>query len=625
MDPRLIRYYNQELSFLREMGAEFAKQFPKIAGRLGVEGLEVSDPYVERLLEGAAFLTSRLQYKLDAEFERFTQRLLEVVYPNFLTPVPSMIVAQFQPDISDANLAKGPLVARGTVLRGSLPANETTACEFVTAHAMRLYPLQVVEAKYFSFAPDLPLNKLRESSQIKGGVRIRIKVGAGLKANQLNLDELDFCLSGPLEVSYKLYELATASFLGAYVHAGRPSPAKLETLGENALQPLGFDDEHALLPVSAQSFQGYRLLQEYFALPSRFLFLRLTGLLRKAISSISESEFELVLLFGRADPQLESFIDAGMFSLFTTPAINLRTRRADRIHVSESSNEFHVIVDRTRPVDFEVHSVDRVTGFSAGSDLETEFLPLYSKFHGESSEHSAYFAVRREQRVLSANQRRTGPRSSYIGSEVFLSVVDPKEAPYRSDLKQLSLMVSVTNRDLPLFMPIGRGGSDFVADVSVPMAAIRCIRGPSRPFAPAAQGAMAWRLISHLSLNYLAYEDLSAQEGAAALREMLKLYLANVEPGLQRQIDGVRSVSSKASVRRLPMQGPIAFARGVGIELQVDEMAFQGASAFLLGAVLERVFARHAAANSFTEFSMTSLQRGPIMQWAPRAGRVGLT
>jgi type VI secretion system protein ImpG len=625
MDPRLIRYYNQELSFLREMGAEFAKQFPKIAGRLGVEGLEVSDPYVERLLEGAAFLTSRLQFKLDAEFERFTQRLLEVVYPNFLTPVPSMVVAQFQPDISDANLAKGPLVDRGVVLRGAMPANETTACEFVTAHAMRLYPLQIVDAKYFAFAPDLPLNKLREAGQVKGGVRIRFKVGAGLKASQLHLDALDLCLAGPLDVSYKLYELATASFVGAYVHGGKAPVTRLESLGEEALEPLGFGDEHALLPVSSQSFQGYRLLQEYFALPARFLFIRLAAQLRRALATIQESEFELVLLFSRAEPQLESFVDAGMFSLFTTPAINLRTRRADRIHVSEASNEFQVIVDRTRPVDFEVHTVDRVTGFSAGSDAETEFLPLYARFHQESAEHGAYFAVRREQRVLSANQKRSGPRSSYIGSEVFLSVVDPKEAPYRSDLKQLSLMVTVTNRDLPLFMPIGRGGSDFTADISVPMASIRCIRGPSRPFAPAAEGAMAWRLISHLSLNYLAFEDLNPQEGAAALREMLKLYLANVEPGLQRQIDGVRSVSSRASVRRLPMQGPLAFARGVAIDLQIDEMAFQGASAFLMGAVLERVFARHATVNSFTEFSMSSLQRGPVMSWPPRAGRQGVT
>ena len=97
MDPRLLRYYNQELRHLREMGAEFAAEFPKIAARLGMDGVEVSDPYVERLIESFAFLAGRVQLKLDAEFPRFTHRLLEILYPQFLAPTPSMVVARFLP------------------------------------------------------------------------------------------------------------------------------------------------------------------------------------------------------------------------------------------------------------------------------------------------------------------------------------------------------------------------------------------------------------------------------------------------------------------------------------------------------------------------------------------------
>src|SRR5947208_15318924 len=105
MDPRLLRHYNQELQHLREMGAEFAQQFPKIAGRLGMSGLEVSDPYVERLLEGTRFLAARVQLKLDAEFLRFTQRLLEIVYAYYLAATPAMAITQLRPDLRDANLA----------------------------------------------------------------------------------------------------------------------------------------------------------------------------------------------------------------------------------------------------------------------------------------------------------------------------------------------------------------------------------------------------------------------------------------------------------------------------------------------------------------------------------------
>ena len=128
MDPRLLRYYNLELQHLRETGAEFAQQFPKIAARLGMHGLEVADPYVERLLEGVGFLAARVQLKLDAEFPRFTQALLEIVYPHFLAPTPSMLVAQLKPDPNDPNLAGGPTVSRGSTLSGLLAADDATAC-----------------------------------------------------------------------------------------------------------------------------------------------------------------------------------------------------------------------------------------------------------------------------------------------------------------------------------------------------------------------------------------------------------------------------------------------------------------------------------------------------------------
>ena len=160
MDPRLLRYYNQELAHVREMGAEFAVQFPKIAARLGIDGIEVADPYVERLLEGFAFLAGRVQLKLDAEFPRFTQRMLEIIYPQYLAPTPSMLIAQFKPDLSDSNLVRGFTVARGSSMRSLLGKGDLTACEFRTAHDVRLFPLEVAAASYFAFAPDLPLPQL---------------------------------------------------------------------------------------------------------------------------------------------------------------------------------------------------------------------------------------------------------------------------------------------------------------------------------------------------------------------------------------------------------------------------------------------------------------------------------
>jgi type VI secretion system protein ImpG len=222
--------------------------------------------------------------------------------------------------------------------------------------------------------------------------------------------------------------------------------------------------------------------------------------------------------------------------------------------------------------------------------------------------------------VLPPDQKRVGPRSSYIGSEVFLSLVDSEQAPYSSDLRQLSIEALCTNRDLVLQMPIGLGQSDFSLNIAAPVTSVRVVSGPSRPYSPVADGAIAWRAISHLSLNYLSLVDSTGEQGAAALRDLLELYATTIDVSARRQIEGIRSVGVRRVVRRLPARDRIAFGRGVEVTLDVDEMGFAGGSAFLLGAVLDRYFARYVSINSVTETVLRSDSRGEINRWAPRWG-----
>ena len=280
MDPRLLQYYERELGHLSEMGAEFAQQFPKIAARLGMSGLEVADPYVERLLEGAAFLAARVQLKLDAEFPRFTQSLLEIVYPHYLAPTPSMLVAQMHPDKDDPGLASGTrTVPRGTMLHSIVGPDDATACEFRTAHDVTLLPLEVASASYFSFAPDLPLNTLPIAQRIKGGLRIRLKTTAGLNFAQTRIDRLCFYLAGRDDVANRLLELCSRD---RSRRAGAPdrvaAPPTSRCCRRLRFGRSGSRTNEALLPVSVRSFQGYRLLQEYFTFPQRYRFIELAGL-----------------------------------------------------------------------------------------------------------------------------------------------------------------------------------------------------------------------------------------------------------------------------------------------------------------------------------------------------------
>jgi len=620
MDPRLLHYYNQELQYLRELGAEFAEEFPKVASRLGMNGLEVADPYVERLLEGVGFLAARVQLKLDAELPRFTQSLIEIVYPHYLAPTPAMLIAQLKPELSDSNLASGVTVPRGTALQGLLGKDDLTACEFRTAQDVTLYPLELISANYFSYAPDLPLSSLPFGARVKGGVRLRVRCTAGLDFNELTLDRLCFYLGGREDVANSLYELTHGACLGALVLPPERPPAWLEVLPANAIGRVGFADEEALLPVTHRTFQGYRLLREYLAFPQRFRFFEITGL-QRALRRAGSDELDIVLLFGRGEATLDSLVDTSNFALFATPAINLFQKRLDRIHLSDGTFEYHVVPDRTRPLDFEIYGLTEVIGHGAESDAERVFRPFYAAYGADVDRHSAFYTVRRELRLVTSAQRRRGWRSSYVGTEVFIALVDAEQAPFSGDLRQLSLQALCTNRDLVQQLPMGLGTTDFTLDIAAPVTEIRVLGRPSPPRSPVAEGVQSWRAISHLSLNYLSMMDVTPTTGAAALRDILELYAPLSDVTAKRQIEAVRSVRVQPITRRLPGAGVLSFGRGLEIVIEVDELAYEGASVFLFGAVLQQFLARQASINSFVEVVLRSMSRGEIHRWGPAWGK----
>jgi type VI secretion system protein ImpG len=629
MDPRLLRLYSDELTHLREVGAEFAREFPKIAARLGMEGMEVTDPYVERLLEGFAFLAARVQLKLDAEQPRLIAHLLEATYPNFLAPMPSMMVVRFGVDPADPNLVKGYPVPRASPLMSELARGQDTHCEFRTAHEVTLWPIQLVEAQYFSYAPDLPMARLPQAQGTRGGLRIRLRSGGGVNFTQLGMDRLAFYIGAPDDVAFRLHELVLGAAAGTLVRgepsAGAASPT-LQWRGADSVQPLGFAADEALLPESLRAFSGYRLLQEAGAMPQRLLFFEI-GDLAERLARVPGDEVELIVFLQRGDAALEALVDAKSFSLFCTPAINLFQKRLDRIQLGAGSWEYHVVPDRTRPMDYEVHSIASVTGFGTGVVAQQEFLPLYATHHDESpharEEAHGFYTVRREPRLLSPRQKQHGSRSSYIGEEIYLSLVDPRHAPYREDLRQLSVSAWVTNRDLPTLLPHGGsegGDASWKLESPGPVARVDALRGPTRPVTRRPVGELGWRLVSHLTLNHLSLVGETRERAAASLRTMLGLYAPPEDAGWSRQIEGVQGLGAKSVVRRLPFKGPLTFGTGVEIVLELDELAYQGTSAFLFASVLERFFARHAAINSFTQLSLRTPQRGEVMRWPPRVG-----
>jgi len=621
MDPRLLRLYESELTFVRDVGQEYAREFPKIAARLNLASFDVVDPYVERLLEGFALLAARIQLKIEAEFPTFTQSLLQMVYPHYLAPTPAMAVVQFRPEQTVRSMPQGVMLPPSTELRSLLGTEDQTNCEFRTAHPVQLLSIELTEAEYIGSSAAVAALGLPDQRGVKAAIRLRLKATGEAAFAKLALERLPMFLSGPDGARVRLYEQLIANVTAIFVRpTERPLPWQ-ERLPASSIRALGTEPEEALLPRAPETFDGYRLLQEYYAMPERFLFVELGGLDRP-VARCAGKELEIILLLNRSEPVLATGFGPDQLSLFCTPAINLFPKRSDRVNLSEREVEHHVVPDRMRPLDFEVFGVTAVEGYAMDGGTPQPFLPFYAANDlSRNPEHRSYYILRREPRQLSSRARQRGPRSSYLGHEVFVSLVDPEQAPLSHSLRQLGLDLLCTNRDLPLSMPVGKQHTDFTIAISAPVAAIRCIVGPTPPRPCRSDGEYAWRFLSHLGLNYLSLVDTDEVHGAAALRELLRLYVPSTTAVAARQLEGLLSVACHPIVRRLPGAGPVAAGRGLEVTLTVDETSFGGAGGIVLASVLDRFFAKYVSINAFTETVLRSPERGEVMRWPMRIGQ----
>lgn len=625
MNPRFLRYYNQELQHLREVGGEFAKEFPKIAGRIGLEGFDCADPYVERLLEGFSFLAARIQMKIESEYPRFTQHLSELIYPHFLAPTPSMMVVQMRADLNNPALNSGFVVPRGSPLNSIVPDQDTTACQYRTGHDLMLWPVSISEAKFFTWSGaqaglDVAFPAWVKTENLKAGIRLRLKIEGERSFKQLPLDKLSVYIRGSDDMPMRIYEKIFAHCECVLLAPTERPTRWTKVLPKASIRRVGFNENEALLPSSRRAFEGYRLLQEYFAFPQRFLFFEISGL-QAALQQAEQSEIDIMILLNRGDVQLEQTLDESNFDLNCTTAVNLFPMQADRFDVDPGQVEYHVVPNRKHPLDYEIFQVRGVSGYGVGPEALQDYESFYNaKDLGTLHQAKAFYHIRREKRKFSERQKRNGPRTSYIGSEVFVSIVDGNSAPYPIELRQLGLSVWGTNRDLPLTMSLGIGTTDFLLMVEAPVQEVRARVGPSQPHPSFAEGKVAWRLINHLSLNYLSLIDTDPEQGAAALREMLMLYCHETDINSHRQIEGVRSVRAERITRRLTTPGPITFGRGLQLTILLDDAMFEGTGAFLLGAVLEHFFAQYVSINTFTETIVKTITRGEIMRWPVKSG-----
>lgn len=607
MRDELLGYYERELAYLRGRGAEFAQKYPKIAGRLSLEADKCEDPHAERMIEAFAFLAARVRLKIDDEFPEITESFLNVLYPHYLAPIPSAAVAQFA--LEPGSLSTGYELPRGTKLY-SRPI-QGTPCRFRTAYPVTLWPVEVASAALESADPPDARGRWAEAT-----VRLSLRclnhtTLAGLKSGEDGrpLESLRFYLNGEPQLAHALYELI-------FNHAARVelraagSASSAVVLPPESLRPVGFEAEEALLPYTARSFAGYRLLSEYFALPEKFLFFDVTGLGEAARAGFG-GEFDILIRLRDVAPP-RGVVGAGTFRLMCTPVVNLFEAVAEPIHLTRQQHEYHLIADVRRQTATEVYSVNAVNVLDSESRRERAFRPFYSLRHAEGGDAGGAFWYA---------TRRTSQRAEDPGTEVYLSLVDAGFNPHVPAAETLTAHVTCTNRDLPGELPFGGREGDLEVEGAAPLARVRCLTKPTPTRRPPARRGAQWRLISHLSLNHLSLVADGETGSPEALQEVLYLYDFMDSLATRKQITGISRVTGRRVVRRAGARVGAGFLRGVETTVEFDEEQYVGSGLFLFASVLERFLGLYASVNSFNQLVARSRQReGEMKRWPPRAG-----
>ena len=609
MRDDLLLYYERELSFLRQMGAEFAAKYPKIASRLVLEPDKCEDPHVERLLEAFAFLAGRVHLKIDDEFPEITESMLGILYPHYLRPIPSMSIAEFHVDPDQMTPETGLKLERGSVLN-SRPV-QGVPCKFRTCYDLTFWPVDVAEAEWKT--PDR-LQPAIKFSDAAAAVRIELRCPGDMTFAKMSLDSLRFYLSGDSSLVHALYELLSNNCVQVVVRDPTPrSKVQPVYLPGDALTPVGFGEDEGMLPYPRRSFVGYRLLQEYFCFPQKFFFLDLKGFEQVRAAGFG-ARAEVILLispFERIDRRqmLELGVSAKTFRLGCSPIVNLFAKTAEPILLDHARYEYQVIPDVSRRKGMEIFEIADVSNVNPQTGEVLQFEPLYSYRHGMARNKPPAF--------WRAARRPSGYRDDE-GTEVFVSLVDLSSRPVKPFVDTLMVKTICSNRDLPARLPFGNEAGDFELEGPVPLKRIVALIKPTDALRPPLAKDSQWRLISQLSLNYLSL----VADGREALREILRLYNFTGSTYSEKQIEGLVSVGSRRHFARVLSEDGMAFARGTRVEMEFDEEQFVGSGVYLFAAVLECFLGLYVSMNSFSQLSVRTRQRKEIVrQWPPRAGR----
>ncbi len=645
MDRELVEYYKRELSVLYEYAAAFSEEYPGIADRLGGLTRERSDPMVTGLLEGTALLAARVQLKLKHEFSEFTFNLLDQLLPNYMAPTPSMMMAQIRPVFGDPDLRAGRSLGKGSVLDAVYrDKDRNIACTFTLCDDVMYGPFDISRAEYLPSVAPLQALGLNAGSQDAAGLRLSLRLRLMAQADDepadtvvvddpvaniagCGIDVLPVHLVGPEADAISLYEQIFSHLNGVHLrYLDSFGDAKFINVGTDKIEQIGFDADQRLLPYEERLFRGFELLQEYTTFPRKFMGFRIKGL-RRLLAQVRGRIVDVIMTFDQSNPRLAAAVDPAMFALYAVPAINLFKKSTDRIPIKSSQHEYQVIPDRTQYLSFEPHRLVDVFLHHAGQKQKQRVQPIYrSTLEPPNESRQIFYSSRRLERKRTTQERRGDGVGRYAGADMYISISPPGGGEIKDTKPEISTMAYCSNRHLAEYLPVGRGGTDFRFRDNTSLDVMAVIPPTAPRESPimwrhevpqqSSVGRIAWQVINMLGLNHL---GLGENDGRA-LRETLGLFADLNDAVMERRIRGVKGIALRDVIRRLPQRTGVGAARGIEVRLTLEDKAFEGSGAYLMGAVLERFFAEYVSLNHFVQTIVETPERGVIARWPARSG-----
>lgn len=603
-DNFLLKCYEQELNYVRNLYQRYAIDHPQMAKCLNISSHNAPHPHLEQIMQYHALGNAILRDQLEDDYSKIAEAILTTVHPHMLSPIPALSIVQFQVDPKKITNKKN--IPAETLLQTINPHFQP--CFFTTRYETQLLPLSVTDANLSLLPAHAPIinNEIHSVAVLKLTV---VSTDPNQKIGAYGFDYLRFFIHANRKTALTLYEYLFTQAV-AIVLANPSSHVKPVQLHRDCLKAVGFQPHENLLPYQGGTLLPYRLMTEYFALPEKFLFFDLANLTQSLNQTDmgNTDKLEIYFYLTSLNHELEKQIRPNIFALGCTPVVNLFETTSQSITLHAQTIEHHLIPqDRIQPEAMEVYNVKSVQVFSdqsrEGKKISSANDPIFWS--------SAYYQL----------QRKPCWYAGYyplVGTEVFLSIRNSINHQPISHPWAIRVEMQCTNRNLPAEWQAQPGKSDLKFFFTTPdfLEKISFLKSIENTKYPLSGKNDKWDYIKQLSTQLFSMES-----DELVLKIFLKfISIYNFSDNKDNFNSAFIQIKRRKKYIRVQRRINGNFLwHGLEITLIVDINYFPEGSIYLFSMLLDHFFSLYMTENYFTELIVRDSKK-ILYQFKPRPG-----